>query len=509
MASCQTDNFGTYLAALRGFPKDKQTPAALVMLVAASGAWRSIKPGLAGIGCKIGLRLIACVGLTVFSSLTLTRGAIADACSDAQAAVKDISSFNDCINTCQGGKATDTSNTVQCLPAGCKVTLTMSPDSAQAACTLGGCQLPRVILDCSSKTDKTLPPFRPSYLLCPKDSKRAGNQFGNDRIEIGQDKDNKAQSVMFMADIPVPPGQNYAKLMLQDILSQFKNTKGCNSCHDAPNPRTAKIMGIDGELSQPISPIGESQENTQLAPYVIDTQDGNLQKMADAKIEQLKKDKPDLKIPPLGTDGKPIKKQKLPEICDCIIADNADGMNIAKQARGTGEPALNEALLVNLCNALKDYQTKRSCGKDPPDSVAPMACLGVLGGGKFLSASSAVSWLSLDLSGNAAMESVNSFTFTNFDGGASAFAYLTHTLIDPIVLSSLSGTASTNGDVTVTGTGVATVNGATLEIELDAASTNGIVTFSITDLASGKQLAGGTGEDGLAGLELTSTGSDP
>jgi hypothetical protein len=79
------------------------------------------------------------------------------------------------------------------------VTVTMSPHSAQCACTLGGCQLPRLIFDCPGLQNGPGPPkdglrFRPSFLLCPVDSVDAGGSFGIDRIEIGQDNEKLTEN---------------------------------------------------------------------------------------------------------------------------------------------------------------------------------------------------------------------------------------------------------------------------------------------------------------------------
>ena len=57
--------------------------------------------------------------------------------------VNSINTFVQCLNTQLAGKPADISNTVSCLPNGCYKTLTMSSQSAQAACTLAGVQLPR------------------------------------------------------------------------------------------------------------------------------------------------------------------------------------------------------------------------------------------------------------------------------------------------------------------------------------------------------------------------------
>ena len=493
----------------------------------------------------LGIDRIIYLASAVFFNIALSRGAVADACADAKDAVKDIPTFNECINVCQKGKKTVIADTVQCLPPGCKITLTMSPQSAQAACTLATCQLPRVILDCPSKKFKHAAPLRPSYLLCPMDSEGAEKPpvFGMNHVELGQDlKKDDPTTPMFMADIAVDPGKDYTGTMytkkLEDIISVptgmklFKDSQKCARCHDQPKMSTAKIGDVEALLSLQISPIGIFGGNPppkgdnppeELAPYIIDTQDPNLDAMRMDKIKKLKA--AGTNLPYKGSDGKVLKPQTLTDICECINADERDGKKIEQQAmdkanlpknqaatiiRGRQFQPLNkgpfEGVLLKLCNALKDYQTARSCGKDPTPTGNAMACFGVLGGGKFLSQTGAVSELSLDLSGNAEVTNPDSFTFTNFDGGASAFDYLTRTRIDPIIFSSLSATSSANGDVRVTGIGVGTVKGARVNIVLDATSVGGVATFSITDIASGDVLMGGTGEAGLAGLELTSSG---
>jgi len=106
------------------------------------------------------------VATVVITALALSNHTLADP-SDG---VKDIQSFADCINNniAQGNKA-DISNAVQCIPKGCKITVTMSSESAQKACSLAGCQLPRVIFSCPTNNQNTLR-LRPSFLLCPLDS---------------------------------------------------------------------------------------------------------------------------------------------------------------------------------------------------------------------------------------------------------------------------------------------------------------------------------------------------
>lgn len=51
-----------------------------------------------------------------------------------------IDDFVGCLNQKLQGQPADISKAVQCLPQGCKFLLTMSPESAQAACTLASCR---------------------------------------------------------------------------------------------------------------------------------------------------------------------------------------------------------------------------------------------------------------------------------------------------------------------------------------------------------------------------------
>ena len=69
------------------------------------------------------------------------RAHASDACSEARQQTHTIGSFINCLNLCLGPKQkVDVSSAVQCLPDGCFVTVTMSPQSAQRACSLGGCR---------------------------------------------------------------------------------------------------------------------------------------------------------------------------------------------------------------------------------------------------------------------------------------------------------------------------------------------------------------------------------
>jgi hypothetical protein len=110
--------------------------------------------------------------------------------------------------------------------------------------------------------------------------------------------------------------------------------------------------------------------------------------------------------------------------------------------------------------------------------------------------------LNLTLKGEVAHDSATAFTFTDIAGDVRAFNYQTRKLIEPVSLSSLTGTRSASGDLVVTGAGVASVNGVTTNILLNAAKISGVVTFEIRNADTGLSLAGGTGESGLSRLDF-------
>jgi len=168
-----------------------------------------------------------CIAAAILLGLAGPRAGRADACSDAKAAVNSIETFTTCLNACMGAGNKDVSDAVQCLPSKCTVTVTMSPQSAQRACTLGGCQLPRIIFDCPGPSDGRR--LRPSFLFCPVNSKDDDGNFGIDRIEIGEDNVKLPRPVrntfatstfdMKMADVPIRPGQPWVAKHLSGMCS--------------------------------------------------------------------------------------------------------------------------------------------------------------------------------------------------------------------------------------------------------------------------------------------------
>lgn len=246
--------------------------------------------------------------------------------------VKKIEQFVQCLNdTNAKAGPVDVSEAVKCIPTACNITLTMSPDSAQAACPKPGvppasgalptkCQLPRIILNCPGA-----PPFIPSFSLCPDDSFGAGNLRGSDRIEIGSLVTSRTcPDKLVMADVPIPPS-GYKKIdPLNSVIGKKGDDKGCTDiCHSDPAPK----VGKDKVLLFPPRPIfGESQNLNNLKDYVIFT------------------DLPEQTVAPTQA-----QRQTLSEICACIdeaVNDDADML-------------AGEFVTQKLCRALLQYQQTR------------------------------------------------------------------------------------------------------------------------------------------------------
>lgn len=278
--------------------------------------------------------------------LAAVRGLCASPAIAAQpdaSAVKDIKTFIACLNMIKGDKGT-IADAAQCVPPCCRFVVTMSKESAQGACELGGCKLPRVIFDCPGPAAGKR--FRPSFLLCPIDSRAAGNQFGTDRAELGEDVDSKGS--MKMGDVPVPPGTtDFTKITDGDVLSKVVagkdlGSKSCNVCHNSPNP------GADADnnqLSEPIDPFG-TFGGTDLGPLVIDTN-----------------------VP--GKTVDPKVQMSLKDICKCIeknknkIAAAANDPTIVPMADDRN-PNLDPHILAKLCKALEDKTSQKPCETPSP-----------------------------------------------------------------------------------------------------------------------------------------------
>jgi hypothetical protein len=189
-----------------------------------------------------------------------------------------ISSFIGCLNKL-GLTGGNIDQTVACIPANCRVTVTLSTASAQKACTpmipppLGTVgpptlfQFPRVIFDCDGPADALR--FRPSYTLCPVGSKDATGQLGINRIEIGRDitpimfsgAGGEEGNKMRMADVPVKPGTNFTALKFENVLSTGVHSHGCKGCHGAVPPVPGPTSTAPN-LIKPLNPFGPTSPAT-------------------------------------------------------------------------------------------------------------------------------------------------------------------------------------------------------------------------------------------------------
>ncbi len=175
----------------------------------------------------------------------------------------DIHTYVACLNTIQKTNQT-VADAVRCVPSGCNYTVTMSPFSAQPACTKDGVKLPRVIFSCPGPAVGLR--FRPSFTLCPETS-----LFGDagNKTELGEDVDI-VTGIMKMADVENPPlVPNFAGITEADVLSTVLagdtigiGSKKCNICH---GPVTPGAVGSP-QLSKAISPF-----TFLFGPFVIDT----------------------------------------------------------------------------------------------------------------------------------------------------------------------------------------------------------------------------------------------
>jgi hypothetical protein len=468
------------------------------------------------------------------AGLMAASGAAADECSDAMKAVNDIKSFNTCQTKCRAGKPTNVSDAVDCLPQKCKITLTMSPQSAQRACKLGGCQLPRIVLDCPGPADAKFPDkrFRPSFLLCPVNSRNdhGTGQWGLDVIELADDHAKLGQDRrdMVMGEMAIPPGDNYQAKALGTVLSLDGGMgRGCPGCHTQNGTVNVDNMGIalKARLHKDIDPNGKStlRPVEELAPYVIFAQDN------DEKVKE------NVKKGYLNTDGTKVMQENLASICKCIDMnkdaikkDNEEPTkkNFPKVGQNgkplppippndrlelDKNPAIDKAIpvMLSLCQKLDAYAMPKNDGQGACGTTPGTFCGSVAGGGKFLQpVTGAVSIFKLRASGEIASEVPNSFIITNVDSDASAYDYVTRTLIDPVSLTAVQGSVSGNGDLLVTATGIATVNGVVTNVQINAADTGGVITFEIRNADTAAVLASGVGESGLAKLEI-SAGSEP
>jgi hypothetical protein len=460
--------------------------------------------------------LVASLGLAALAP-TCTSTSTSTSVPAAEAAVEpdDVRTIEDFVSCLNGRLAdstsVDVSDSVQCLPKNCSITLTMSDTSAQPACfsESGSCQMPRVLLSCPGP-----PLFMPSFSLCHTDG-------GSKRIEIGEAIDAAAN--MRMADIHFPEGI-YTEIDPDEILSP-NDEKGCNSngsnCHAefTPPNTTFKYSGrID-----PWTVADNGNPNC-----IIDTDRCEPDKQAITEPKEC--------YPP--TDGsRLVKPQSLAQVCECIRENRAGFEEIDGEFE----------YIEKLCDALVSYQaTRGACAAEgcpaatgpdceepgapcdpatgatsitasghhcqPSDEEGFFECVAdcpcrhydLLGGGKFL-VNGAVCMVRVELDGLEATPDPDDFQFLDdgsITGSLSAFDYLTRTQIDSVSFSSLSAT-KTGADFSAIGAGKALVNGVEKNVEFTATQTGSQASFELVDADTDQLLCGSSGESGRAAFQLT------
>ena len=191
----------------------------------------------------------------------------------------DIASFVACLDDRLINPATvNVADTVQCIPNGCKLTVTMSQESAQPACfeqpqpTDTKVQLPRIILSCPGPAGSEWQRFRPSYLLCPVDIPKRNN--GWNRIEVGQDLqpsvvNNLSTINMQMSDILIPFNQKWVKIV--NPAATFSNN--CATCHikTPPGADPTKVQPIDNFGTFKSKQLDNINKIVTLRSYVVGT----------------------------------------------------------------------------------------------------------------------------------------------------------------------------------------------------------------------------------------------
>jgi len=384
--------------------------------------------------------------------------------------VNSIDSFVCCVNSTvpAGGNV---SNAVQCLPPGCSITLTMSAQSAQKACTLGTCQLPRVLLNCPGPAAGLS--FRPSFLLCPSDS-GAAPEFGMDRVELGEDTES---GDLIMADVPFPPGHvpvpfdNSVKSMVTDN----GGTKGCNDesigCHANGTPQG------NLETSKPIDPFDNPND-------IISTD------------EECKEADPEA----------PNTEQSLADICKCI-GDNRP--QIIADAKTAGEPfEKNMNVLLGLCRALSTYQNQHGvCGgvapNRPTPPLCPPACAEAGVNGRF-SQSAQTFPANVYVTGSTTYPSGTNPTYTYVQPGGIV------SVNDPVTGNAINGSAITSaemtsqggGNYTLIGSASVNVNGTRTPVNFTATKSGNTVSYQIKRASDNAVLSSGTGVSGKSWFGL-------
>ena len=413
--------------------------------------------------------------------------------------VRTIEGFVQCLNNrAVGGDITDA---VQCLPPGCTMTLTRSEGSAQPACSVGGCDLPRVLLNCPGP-----PQFQPSFSLCVSNG-------GLNRVEIGETANDDGD--MRMGDVTVGPNYQVTDPAeaVSKVTGENSDSDDCWTCHQ----HAATPVGQEA-LSSP-------------QPYQI---------FGVACVLQTDEPCKEADAGNCNESGQ-VTAQSLDDICNCLTQHvHQDGNPL-----DTEEGRRAEA----LCQKLVDYQNTRGiCGSEgmpapygpdcadhdancsPYDGgatveastgytcqeveadvwqcVSTRSCVDyhMEGGGKFLN-ESGVSFVRADVSGRTGVNGDGEVC--DYDGilaTIETFNHASNALTNTVVLDKFVATDLGGGDFGAQCDGTAMVNGGgPVDITIDASKSSGVVSFTLDDIDTPVNLAGATGETGRADLSLTTT----
>ncbi len=388
-----------------------------------------------------------------------------------------ITDFAKCLNTrlvvAGNLKSNDVndvniSDSVQCLPQGCKITSNvsfLSSQKAQVAELNDGpkVQEPRAMLSCPGPAFPVR--LRPSWTLMPQGIPSNSVELGEEVSPLGH---------LVMAHVPVPPGQAWAKPDPDSVLDTPAVGLGCVACHNSGLPDPGKVKygptPVEVQLSRRNDPFGIARKfgaSVNVLQYVIDTNDPNRLGM----------------VKPVD----PGKKQTMAGVC----ADIQN--NLAKFP-------VNAVPNVNLCLAMADYQANRGCGTGNTGGGKKRHCKGITGGGTFKNGNNEMASVALDFSGQATIDTENAtdtITFLDVEGTLNAVNYAKRTNISSLALTELKGTKK-GADLSFTGKGTAqvSVNGGaaaaqaiTAIMKLDA----GKATVMILDAGSKLLVEGSTG----------------
>lgn len=362
-----------------------------------------------------------------------------------------IPGFVSCINN--NNKGFDIVRTVNnCLPAGCKLTVTMSAESTQPACKTGALtnnQLPRIILNCPGTAAGVR--FRPTFALCSSDNQQL-------KIEVGEEVGYKASPTnsMTMGELQYGAGGAFpanpftlTEVLNQKTMANQAGTLECQNCHGAGGmikPATLPVQTLTAILGGPVDPFGYILRRP-LTPNVINTTEPNRTAL----------------VNPTG-----FVKQSVADVC----MNNLGGQ---------------KAPVPDLCMALQSYQDNKSCG----GKNTKTGCSGIAGGG-LLKNGATLSSVAVDISGSTTN---NVFQARQIDANITAYNYSSQTLITSFALDTLMVTPGNNGDFSATGSGTAIINNAgqstKINLTVSRNGNNNSYSIMITDNTN-KLLAGGS-----------------